>query len=203
MRKRPQQARSRDTVDVMVEAGAQVLARKGWAGFNTNEVAATAGVSIGSIYQYFPNKLALLDAIRLRHFEEVLNVLDVTKKRAAGLRTRIAGMVDGLIESHNRCPGLTRVLLDEVPQPHSGAAEVQRFDSAYRQRFRDLVRESTGLEDAARLDLAASVVASAVEGMVHEAARRDAPDDVSPRDEIVSVICGYLRAKRRECERGR
>lgn len=77
MRKQPRQSRSRDTVAVIVEAGAQVLARVGWSGFNTNEVALAAGVSIGSIYQYFPNKLALIDAIRLRHFEEVLRAFDI------------------------------------------------------------------------------------------------------------------------------
>jgi len=185
----------------MVEAGAQVLARKGWAGFNTNEVAATAGVSIGSIYQYFPNKLALLDAIRLRHFDQALKVLDAAHKPDTGLRTRISGLVDGLIASHNQCPGLHRVLLDEVPRPLAAAAEIQRFDSTYRRRFRDLVAEATGLSSSSKLDVAASVVASAVEGMVHEAAREEAGNQALLRNEIVDIIVGYLRAKRREIGR--
>jgi AcrR family transcriptional regulator len=62
-RKMPKQARSRVTYDTIVEAGTQVLARNGLAGFTTNLVAQRAGVSIGSLYQYFPNKDALMVAI--------------------------------------------------------------------------------------------------------------------------------------------
>ena len=74
MRKAPRQQRSRATVDVIVEAAARVLGRRGWARFTTNEIAAVAGVSVGSLYQYFPNKLAIAEAIRQRHLDEVLRV---------------------------------------------------------------------------------------------------------------------------------
>lgn len=60
MRKEPRQARSRATVEIIVRAGARVLGDRGWAGFTTNQVAEVAGVSIGSLYQYFPDKLALM-----------------------------------------------------------------------------------------------------------------------------------------------
>ena len=72
MRKEPRQARSIATVEAIIEAGAHVLSELGWAGFTTNKVAEAAGVSIGSLYQYFPDKLALVDAIRRRHFDHVL-----------------------------------------------------------------------------------------------------------------------------------
>jgi AcrR family transcriptional regulator len=62
-RKRPVQARSRDTVATILEAAAHVLERRGYAGVTTNHVAVRAGVSIGSIYQYFPDKEALLAAL--------------------------------------------------------------------------------------------------------------------------------------------
>ncbi|RVA45307.1 TetR/AcrR family transcriptional regulator [Mesorhizobium sp. M7A.F.Ca.US.001.01.1.1] len=64
VRKAPRQQRSRATVDTIVEAAARVLARRGWADFTTNETASVGGVSVGSIYQYFPNKLALAEEIR-------------------------------------------------------------------------------------------------------------------------------------------
>src|SRR5216110_1553486 len=75
MRKDPRQERSRDTVEAIVQASAHILGRRGWAGFTTNGVAEAAGVSIGSLYQYFPNKLALVEEVRRRHFQDVLNAL--------------------------------------------------------------------------------------------------------------------------------
>lgn len=63
LRKLPQQERSRTTVSLIVEAALQVLEQSGERGFNTNAIARRAGVSIGSLYQYFPNKQAIVLAI--------------------------------------------------------------------------------------------------------------------------------------------
>ncbi|MFM8411598.1 MAG: TetR/AcrR family transcriptional regulator [Alphaproteobacteria bacterium] len=62
-RKTPRQSRSRDTVETILEAAARVLERSSLEGFNTNRVAEVAGVSVGSVYQYFPNKDALMAAL--------------------------------------------------------------------------------------------------------------------------------------------
>lgn len=69
MRKIPRQSRARDTVDVVLEAAAQLLEASGEAGFNTNAVAERAGVSIGALYRYFPDKQAILRALALRERE--------------------------------------------------------------------------------------------------------------------------------------
>ena len=66
-RKSPRQARSADTVETILAAAARVLGRESLAGFNTNRVAEVAGVSVGSLYQYFPNKSALVAALIDRH----------------------------------------------------------------------------------------------------------------------------------------
>ena len=63
LRKEPKQARSRETVDVILEAAAQVFERHGYAETTTDQVAERAGVSVGSVYQYFPSKDALLAAL--------------------------------------------------------------------------------------------------------------------------------------------
>ena len=65
-RRKPRQARSRATWEAIVEAAAQILERRGPAGFNTNEVAERAGVSIGTLYQYFADKHAILAAAARR-----------------------------------------------------------------------------------------------------------------------------------------
>ena len=63
VRKAPGQARSKETVNVILEASARILESEGLRGFNTNSVAVKAGVSVGSLYQYFPNKDAILLAL--------------------------------------------------------------------------------------------------------------------------------------------
>ncbi len=68
-RKIPRQGRALASVDVVLEAAAQVLEASGEAGFNTNAVAERAGVSIGTLYRYFPDKQAILLALALRETE--------------------------------------------------------------------------------------------------------------------------------------
>src|SRR6185369_17163863 len=70
-RKRPRQDRSRATVDSILEATARVLVKRGFDGLTTNLVAETAGVSVGSLYQYFPNKEALVSALIEKHVEDL------------------------------------------------------------------------------------------------------------------------------------
>lgn len=69
MRKTPRQPRARASVDFVLEAAAQVLEATGEAGFNTNAVAARAGVSIGTLYRYFPDKTAILRELAVRESE--------------------------------------------------------------------------------------------------------------------------------------
>ena len=70
-RKRPSQERSRATVDTILDATARVLIHAGFDGLTTNAVATKAGVSIGSLYQYFPNKEAMVSALIERHMNEM------------------------------------------------------------------------------------------------------------------------------------
>src|ERR1700723_2407444 len=71
-RKEPGQARSKETVSVILEASARILESDGLQGFNTNAIAVRAGVSVGSIYQYFPNKDAIVVAL-ISSFKEALH----------------------------------------------------------------------------------------------------------------------------------
>ena len=117
------QTRSKATVDAVLEAAARVLEERGLAGFNTNAVAERAGVSIGSLYQYFPSKDAILLALMERSltlFSETLSAaIDRAPGESLGARTsRVHAAHEGLM-THMSRPTLMRLL----------EGEFQRLDS--------------------------------------------------------------------------
>ena len=67
-RKQPVQSRSQVTCDALIEATIQVLLRQGASRLTTTRVAERAGVSVGTLYQYYPNKRSLIEAVRARYF---------------------------------------------------------------------------------------------------------------------------------------
>src|ERR1017187_3771063 len=82
-RRDPAQERSRQTVDAIVEAAGRLLVEHGRLGVTTNAVAERAGVSIGSLYQYFPNKEAIFAALQERHRDQVMPLIQHTLARPA------------------------------------------------------------------------------------------------------------------------
>ena len=109
IRKRPRQARSTDTFNIILEAAAVTLEKEGLQGYNTNAIAARAGVSVGSLYQYFPNKDALTATLIEREtsilLEEVDAAIAITDRREALLGIIAAGVAHQL-----RRPALARLL---------------------------------------------------------------------------------------------
>ena len=82
-RKRPSQGRSRFTVRQIVEAAARVFEEQGYVGTTTNHIAERAGVSIGSLYQYFPNKEAILAVLLEQHFDEGVAAVEAIQRHLA------------------------------------------------------------------------------------------------------------------------
>lgn len=192
MRKQPGQARSRATVDAIIKAGARVLADNGRAGFTTNKVADAAGVSIGSLYQYFPNKLSLIEAIRKQHLDDVLEVLAQATNGTKG-RTRVAeSLVQGLIAAHSTQPALHRVLLDEAPR-YDGSTPIQEaFEAEYAERYRAVVAACANRTKGAASDVVAQVLSGAIEGVIHNAARAGTLKSPLLKRELVRLIASYL-----------
>jgi AcrR family transcriptional regulator len=188
MRKEPQQERARATVEAILEAAARILDRHGWARFTTNAVADAAGVSIGSLYQYFPDKLALVEAILRRHFDDVLAALrtaDEDTTRAA----RIERLVSGMIAAHSVHPSLHRVLLEEVPRGKISKAIHQRFEAEYRDLYAKLIAADQ------RGEIRAQVLSAAIEGVIHDAARRGTLGSPALKQELVHLVEAYLSAR--------
>ncbi|MBI9074399.1 MAG: TetR/AcrR family transcriptional regulator [Desulfatibacillum sp.] len=118
-RKMPVQDRSRNTVDTILEAAAQVLEARGYAGATTNHIAQRAGVSIGSLYQYFPNKEAIVFSLMDAHMEESASTLDglMGKMEAWGRITPgdVRGIVTAAMDLHIKAPGVHRTIVLEIP----------------------------------------------------------------------------------------
>lgn len=192
MRKQPTQARSRMTVGAIVEAATRILSDLGWAGFTTNKVADAAGVSIGSYYQYFPDKHSLIEAIRNRHLEDCRAVLKGALKRDKPLLPFVRELVDDMIAVHSVAPGLHRVLLDEAPSSEMFRDPNSAFEKEYLGYFRAIAAKYRARKGGATDTMVGIVVSDAIDGVVHNAARRGTLQTVEVRNELVRMISGYL-----------
>ncbi len=112
LRRSPHQARAAETVAVILEAATQILESRGMSGFNTNAVAERAGVSIGSLYQYFPGKEAILAALHKSYKERLIEAVEVALARTEGeeLLVRLRALVSAQIDAHSQSPSLHRIL---------------------------------------------------------------------------------------------
>jgi AcrR family transcriptional regulator len=111
-RKRPQQRRSRVTIDAIFEAAIQVLLANGLDRVTTIQIAERAGVSVGSLYQYFPNKNALLAAIVKRHVSQVTDATIAACNSVHGksIGEMCATMMSAFVDAKTRRPEVSRAL---------------------------------------------------------------------------------------------
>ena len=120
-RRTPVQRRSIETVEAILEAAAQVFEREGYAAGTTNRIAERAGVSIGSLYQYFPNKDAVLVALTERHLQEgtamLVPLLGALVDDPPPVHEAVDRVMHALLELHRHRPRLHRVLFEEAPRP--------------------------------------------------------------------------------------
>lgn len=150
-RRQPRQERAREKVELMLEAATRILHRQGLAGLTTNRVAEVAGVSIGTVYQYFNDKTELLDALAEREVQAltqaVLAALTGPAPTEAGGRVRT--LVRAVLGAYGGRTGVHRLLVDHLlaragatPLPGMREAIVQMMSQggivAFDQRVRSL-----------------------------------------------------------------
>jgi len=191
-RKQPGQARSRALVEAILDATARVLVRRGLAGANTNAIAELAGVSVGSLYQYFPGKHALVAALHERHARELLAVIEreIASAPARSLAGTVRSLVRAVIEAHLVDPALHRVLETEA----AGLDVASALDGALFERVRALLEAHRARVAPPDLALAAHVVMRVVDTLVH-AAVVDPPagfHSAALEAEVVRAVLGYL-----------
>src|SRR3982751_1734405 len=117
-RKIAAQERSRATVDALVEATARILVKEGFDKASTNRIAEVAGVSVGSLYQYFPGKEALVAAVIERHQREIKQTVhgELEEVLAQPVERAVRRLVAMAVRAHRVDPRLHRVLAEQIPR---------------------------------------------------------------------------------------
>ncbi len=197
-RKFPRQARAKATIDAIVEASTQLLLERDYAQFTTARAAERAGVSVGSLYQYFPNKAALAAAVIDRCCGEFIAALDcaLAGRPRITLAECIRAIVDVMLVSHQVAPDLHRIVIDLAPR--IGVADKTEKVSRKMAEAIEAVLRMHADEIAPAIDLAtaSTIVETLLVALAHRAALGDpapARNDVIAR-ETTAMITRYLAA---------
>jgi len=197
-RKKASQERSRATVDALVEATARILVKDGFEKTSTNRIAEVAGVSVGSLYQYFPSKEALVAAVIDRHNEEIMAIVRATLVEVADLpiEKAVRRLVTVAIAAHRINPKLHRVLAEQIPR--AGKLDVEAFNREVHALVRAYLESRRKEMRRIDLDVATFICVSAIEAVAHNIVLNQAetlPDKIVRTlvEETTRMVVGYLR----------
>ncbi|MEU5879923.1 TetR/AcrR family transcriptional regulator [Spirillospora sp. NPDC047279] len=194
-RKAPGQQRAVETRERLLAAAARVFSEHGYAAGTTNRIAEAAGHSIGSLYQYFPNKDAILVELATAHARE--GIAAIERHLDGGplperLEDKIRLFVRAAVDNHRDDPALHRVLFEQAPRP----PELLAFLHAAEERGIAAVRVLLAAEPrvtVADVPMAARIVVNAVESLVHRFFTQERPADVERfENEVVDMLSRYL-----------
>lgn len=200
-RKKPSQDRSRRTVETLLEAATRVLERESLSGFTTNRVAEVAGVGIGSLYQYFPGKDALVAALIARAQSALADAVEdaVERTRGQGLAEAIDALARVAVDHQYRRPALAAAIDHEERR--------LPVEPVLREAQQRVVGAVAGLLDRCRGDLAPDLPDAAAQDCLaiakalvdaQAAASRAPPPDLHGR--VVRAVLGYLTMPRPPAE---
>lgn len=169
-RKVAAQERSRATVDALVEATARILVKEGFDKASTNRIAEVAGVSVGSLYQYFPGKEALVAAVIERHQQEIMQTVrgELAEVLAQPLEKAIRQLVAVAVKAHRVDPRLHHVLAEQIPR----VGKLEKLETFSRENFTlfrtylEKHRDELRVDD---LELASFVCVTSIEALTHNA----------------------------------
>jgi AcrR family transcriptional regulator len=207
-RKRPLQERSKATVETILEAAAHVLVTSGYEGTTTKAVAERAGVSIGSLYQYFPSKEALVAMLLERVHQRALAVLadKLVPHPITDLELEVRELVRVLVEFHGENPRLQRVLLEQAPRIGRLQA-VQEIEARVESLVQIVLAQNLEFERPRNLGLVVFIIIRALRSAVW-AALLERPELMGTPElveELSTLVLGYLRPQgdpRRRSVRG-
>ncbi|HEX3850596.1 MAG TPA: TetR/AcrR family transcriptional regulator [Polyangiaceae bacterium] len=194
-KKAPQQQRAKATVSAILDATVRVLEKEGADNASTSRIAEVAGVSVGTLYQYFANRDAILDALQDREFERATEMIGRVLARGAYASDREAAraVIEGLLELHAAAPAMHRLLVVEGLRV-TPAARVQAFDLRMVSTIRSFLALSNVRIRRSNLDAAAFVVYQAVRASTLACLLERPPglDSATLVDEITDLVLRYL-----------
>lgn len=193
-RKSPKQARSANLVDAVLEAAVQVLRDEGAGRFTTARVAERAGVSVGSLYQYFPNKAAILFRLQSDEWRSTTAMLrEILEDRSHSPEARLRALVHAFIRSECEEASVRRALADAAPL-YRDAPEADAARAAGSDLFAIFLVEILPDADPARRAIATEIVEMTL-GQVGAAISERDPDEAALQayaDEMSAMLCAYL-----------
>jgi AcrR family transcriptional regulator len=204
-RKTPRQTRAVETRARILDAAREVFAAHGYAAGTTNRIADAAGLSVGSLYQYFPNKDAILVELVHVHVEDGTRAVlaaaaqatpDGTATGAARLEPLVHDVVAAMVGVHAGDRALHRVLFEESPRPPSLLAELHRTEERVVDTVTGMLDDAFpdgAAPDGAGHELPARIVVATIESLVHRLVATDRPlGEARVTDEITRLVAAYL-----------
>jgi AcrR family transcriptional regulator len=198
-RKQASQARSRALVDALIEATTRILVKDGFDQASTNRIAAKAGVSVGSLYQYFPSKEALVAAVMERHDRQLMQVVRDALAEVAEvpLEVGVRRLIAAAIQAHRIDPKLHRVLAEQIPRT-GRFQNVETFNRESHALFRTYLETRRDELRPVDLGLAAFVCVTSIEALTHTAVVHHSAtltDEAFEAlvDEATRLVIRYLR----------
>jgi AcrR family transcriptional regulator len=194
-RKLPRQPRSRATFDALVQAAAQVLVRDGYENASVNVIADRAGCSIGSLYQYFPTKEALIAEVMRLHAQRVIEAFMSKMIAFAHLPVReaVRGVIGCTLDAYTLDPALLRVIVEQVPRTGQLARSKELEDQVAMmlRGYLEFHREELVIEN---IDLAVKILVHGIDGvataMVVEDPKLPARHELT--DELTAMVVRYV-----------
>jgi AcrR family transcriptional regulator len=193
-RKTPVQTRARERVERILDAAAHVFAEVGYESATTDAIAAQAGASIGSLYQFYPNKQAIFDAVARRHLERASELFDALLAKASegtSWTELIADAIDGFAALDRTDPNLRAVWRNWHVAGSFLAAGSALNEELARRGESVVARYARGLPRAKR-ELVATMVVEVISSMLFAAARRGGPSAQAILEETKVMLRRYL-----------
>ncbi|KPA92004.1 transcriptional regulator, TetR family [Pseudomonas asplenii] len=194
-RKQPRQARSNELVTAILQAAVQVLAKEGMRRFTTTRVAERAGVSVGSVYQYFPNKAAILFRLQSDEWQQTSDMLcAIVEDRAHPPLVRLRTLVRAFVRSE--CDeAAVRVALNDAAPLYRDAPQAREVRAAGRRTFELFIEEALPEASASTRALACELIGmtlGSVGKTYSESPRTEAEIELYA-DAMADMFCAYLK----------
>ena len=196
-RRKPRQVRAEITRERILAAAAHVFAEHGYAAGTTNRIAERARVSIGSLYQYFPNKDAILAELLVRHIDRgTWRQADQLDLSPGSLEATVRALVRDAIDNHSDDPQLLRIMIEEAAFSQELLDAIERHGQLRVGQLRELLTRHPDVH-VRDIGTAAELILFTVEMNTHKfmAAPRTIAIDTFEQ-ELVDMVTRYLRGDR-------